>query len=98
MGFQQLWLLKRLADWLVQTGRPVTDAPLPPGLPGVDAHAPKLSFSAALTVPMETAGTIIFDKIFVNQGDLYDPKTGKLSFITTAGTRSCMTQEQKDNQ
>uniref|UniRef100_H3CXZ1 Elastin microfibril interfacer 1 n=2 Tax=Tetraodon nigroviridis TaxID=99883 RepID=H3CXZ1_TETNG len=47
-----------------------------PGLPGVDAHAPKLSFSAALTVPMETSGTIVFDKVFVNQGNLYDPKTG----------------------
>ncbi|XP_054626668.1 EMILIN-1-like [Dunckerocampus dactyliophorus] len=46
------------------------------GLPGVDAHLPKLSFSAALTVPMERAGTIIFDKIFVNEGDFYDPRTG----------------------
>ncbi|XP_051234081.1 EMILIN-1 isoform X3 [Dicentrarchus labrax] len=47
-----------------------------PGLPGVDAHVPRLSFSAALTVPMERAGTIIFDKIFVNEGDFYDPRTG----------------------
>ncbi|XP_061614168.1 EMILIN-1-A-like isoform X2 [Phyllopteryx taeniolatus] len=47
-----------------------------PGLPGADAHLPKLSFSAALTVPMERAGTIIFDKIFVNEGDFYDPRTG----------------------
>lgn len=46
------------------------------GLPGADAHVPKLSFSAALTVPMERAGTIIFDKIFVNEGDFYDPRTG----------------------
>ncbi|KAM9817556.1 EMILIN-1b [Neosynchiropus ocellatus] len=46
------------------------------GLPGVDAHVPKLSFSAALTAPMERAGTILFDKIFVNQGDFYDPRTG----------------------
>ncbi|XP_077420380.1 EMILIN-1b isoform X3 [Vanacampus margaritifer] len=46
------------------------------GLPGADAHSPKLSFSAALTVPMETPGTIIFDKIFVNEGDFYDPRTG----------------------
>ncbi|XP_061671600.1 EMILIN-1-A-like isoform X2 [Syngnathoides biaculeatus] len=47
-----------------------------PGRPGADAHLPKLSFSAALTVPMERAGTIIFDKIFVNEGDFYDPRTG----------------------
>ena len=47
------------------------------GLPGVDAHVPKLSFSAALTVPMERAGTIVFDKVFVNEGDFYDPRTGK---------------------
>ncbi|KAM9860915.1 EMILIN-1b [Aulostomus maculatus] len=47
-----------------------------PGLPGADAHVPKLSFSAALTVPMERAGTITFDKIFVNEGDFYDPRTG----------------------
>uniref|UniRef100_A0A673C1E0 Elastin microfibril interfacer 1b n=1 Tax=Sphaeramia orbicularis TaxID=375764 RepID=A0A673C1E0_9TELE len=47
-----------------------------PGLPGIDAHVPKLSFSAALTVPMERAGTIIFDKVFVNEGDFYDPRTG----------------------
>ncbi|XP_044052518.1 EMILIN-1-like isoform X2 [Siniperca chuatsi] len=47
-----------------------------PGLPGVDAHVPRLSFSAALTVPMERAGTIVFDKVFVNEGDFYDPRTG----------------------
>uniref|UniRef100_A0A671VPC4 Elastin microfibril interfacer 1b n=1 Tax=Sparus aurata TaxID=8175 RepID=A0A671VPC4_SPAAU len=47
-----------------------------PGLPGVDAHVPKLSFSAALTFPMERAGTIVFDKVFVNEGDFYDPRTG----------------------
>lgn len=46
------------------------------GLPGADAHIPRLSFSAALTVPMERAGTIVFDKIFVNEGDFYDPRTG----------------------
>ncbi|TKS65056.1 EMILIN-1 Elastin microfibril interface-located protein 1 [Collichthys lucidus] len=47
-----------------------------PGIPGIDAHVPRLSFSAALTVPMERAGTIVFDKIFVNEGDFYDPRTG----------------------
>ncbi|XP_060901583.1 EMILIN-1-A-like isoform X1 [Labrus mixtus] len=46
------------------------------GLPGADAHIPRLSFSAALTVPMERSGTIVFDKIFVNEGDFYDPRTG----------------------
>ncbi|KAM3877469.1 EMILIN-1b [Diretmus argenteus] len=46
------------------------------GLPGADAQLLKLSFSAALTIPMERAGTIIFDKIFVNEGDFYDPRTG----------------------
>ncbi|XP_077569289.1 EMILIN-1-A-like [Stigmatopora nigra] len=47
-----------------------------PGLPGADAHLSNLSFSAALTVPMDKAGTIVFDKIFVNKGDFYDPRTG----------------------
>lgn len=46
------------------------------GLSGADAHVPRLSFSAALTVPMERAGTIVFDKIFVNEGDFYDARTG----------------------
>lgn len=48
------------------------------GLPGVDAHVPKLSFSAALSVPMEHSGTIVFDKILVNDGGFYDPATGKV--------------------
>ena len=47
------------------------------GLPGADAHVPKLSFSAALTIPMERAATIVFDKVFVNEGDFYDPRTGR---------------------
>uniref|UniRef100_A0A672FZE6 Elastin microfibril interfacer 1 n=1 Tax=Salarias fasciatus TaxID=181472 RepID=A0A672FZE6_SALFA len=47
-----------------------------PGPPGVDAHVPRLSFSAALTVPMDRAGTIVFDKTFVNQGGFYDQRTG----------------------
>ncbi|XP_010890638.2 EMILIN-1 [Esox lucius] len=46
------------------------------GMPGADANVPKLSFSAALTFPMLTAGTIVFDKIFVNEGQFYDPRTG----------------------
>ncbi|XP_062302401.1 EMILIN-1-A-like isoform X1 [Osmerus eperlanus] len=47
-----------------------------PGLPGADAHMPKLSFSAALTNPMVNAGTIVFDKVFVNEGEFYNPRTG----------------------
>lgn len=54
----------------------------PPGLrgeegpAGSDAHVPRLSFSVALTRPMRGAGTIVFNKIFVNEKDAYDPKTG----------------------
>ncbi|XP_044185525.1 EMILIN-1a isoform X1 [Thunnus albacares] len=54
----------------------------PPGLrgeegpAGSDAHVPRLSFSAALTRPMRGSGTIVFNKIFVNEKDVYDPKTG----------------------
>ncbi|XP_072235873.1 EMILIN-1-A-like isoform X2 [Leuresthes tenuis] len=47
-----------------------------PGLPGVDAHAHRLSFSAALTLPMDDTGTIAFNEIFVNEGNFYDPRTG----------------------
>ncbi|CAG5849348.1 unnamed protein product [Menidia menidia] len=47
-----------------------------PGFPGVDANANRLSFSAALTVPMDNPGTIVFDKIFVNEGGFYNPTTG----------------------
>ncbi|KAM4744051.1 EMILIN-1b isoform 2-T2 [Anableps anableps] len=47
-----------------------------PGLPGVDAHRPKLSFSAGLTAAKETAGTIVFNKVFVNEGNFYNPATG----------------------
>ncbi|XP_047436823.1 EMILIN-1-like [Mugil cephalus] len=46
------------------------------GHPGSDPHVSRLSFSAALTVPMDRAGTIVFDKIFVNEGDFYNPRTG----------------------
>lgn len=54
----------------------------PPGLrgeegpPGSDANVPRLSFSAALTRPMSSAGTIIFNKVFVNEDLVYDPSTG----------------------
>ncbi|KAM4593632.1 EMILIN-1-A-like isoform 2-T2 [Odontesthes bonariensis] len=46
------------------------------GVPGVDANDHRLSFSAALTVPMDDTGTIVFNEIFVNEGDFYDPRTG----------------------
>uniref|UniRef100_A0A3B3B9K8 EMILIN-1-like n=1 Tax=Oryzias melastigma TaxID=30732 RepID=A0A3B3B9K8_ORYME len=46
------------------------------GTPGVDAHNPRLAFSAALTFPMDRAGTIIFDKVFVNEGGFYNSRTG----------------------
>ncbi|XP_041951560.1 EMILIN-1a [Alosa sapidissima] len=54
----------------------------PPGLrgeegpPGQDAHVPRLSFSAALTRPQTTSGTIIFDKTLVNEGRAYNPRSG----------------------
>ncbi|XP_047677506.1 EMILIN-1b isoform X2 [Tachysurus fulvidraco] len=64
-------------------GKPGVEGPRGPpglggerGLPGIDANVPQVSFSAALTKPMTSAGTIVFDKIFVNKGDFYDPQTG----------------------
>nr|XP_020487119.1 EMILIN-1-like [Labrus bergylta] len=54
----------------------------PPGLrgeqghAGSDAHVPRLSFSAALTRPMRSAGTIVFNSVFVNENNVYNPKTG----------------------
>ncbi|XP_036942195.1 EMILIN-1a [Acanthopagrus latus] len=54
----------------------------PPGLrgeqgpAGSDAHVPRLSFSAALTRPMRSAGTIKFNELFVNENNVYNPQTG----------------------
>ncbi|XP_074542121.1 EMILIN-1-A [Halichoeres trimaculatus] len=54
----------------------------PPGLrgeqgpAGSDAHVPRLSFSAALTRPMRGAGTIVFNSVFVNENNVYNPITG----------------------
>ncbi|XP_070781878.1 EMILIN-1-A [Enoplosus armatus] len=54
----------------------------PPGLrgeqgpAGSDALVPRLSFSAALTRPMRSAGTIVFNEVFVNENNVYNPKTG----------------------
>ncbi|XP_018550240.1 EMILIN-1a [Lates calcarifer] len=46
------------------------------GLQGSDAHVPRLSFSAKLTRPMRSAGTIVFNEVFVNENNVYNPKTG----------------------
>ncbi|RXN06332.1 EMILIN-1-like protein [Labeo rohita] len=61
----------------------------PPGLrgeqgpPGEDANVPRLSFSAALTRPQPSAGTIVFNKVFVNEGKAYDPNTGMFTAPVT---------------
>jgi hypothetical protein len=60
-------------------------------MPGADANVPKLSFSAALTKPIERPGTIKFDTIFVNEGDFYDPSTGKASTTQAILTRNLLT-------
>ncbi|XP_039981709.1 EMILIN-1a [Xiphias gladius] len=64
-------------------GREGKQGPMgPPGLrgeqgpAGSDAQMPRLSFSAALTHPMRSAGTIVFNKVFVNENNIYNPKTG----------------------
>ncbi|XP_066532076.1 EMILIN-1b isoform X2 [Hoplias malabaricus] len=60
-----------------ERGHPGVEGPRgPPGIPGVDATVPSVSFSAALTNPMVNPGTIVFDKIFVNKGNFYNPRTG----------------------
>ncbi|XP_069014776.1 EMILIN-1-A [Embiotoca jacksoni] len=46
------------------------------GPAGSDAHVPRLSFSAALTRPMRSTGTIVFNEVFANENNVYDPKTG----------------------
>ncbi|XP_074471923.1 EMILIN-1-A isoform X1 [Sebastes fasciatus] len=54
----------------------------PPGLrgeqgpAGSDAHVPRLSFSAALTRPMRSSGTIVFNELFVNENNVYNPRSG----------------------
>ncbi|CAB1342565.1 unnamed protein product [Coregonus sp. 'balchen'] len=58
-------------------GKPGKEGPLgPPGPAGSDAHVPRLSFSAALTRPQARAGTIVFNNVFVNEKDVYNPRTG----------------------
>ncbi|XP_028253912.1 EMILIN-1-A [Parambassis ranga] len=68
---------------LGRTGSPGRDGKLgPPGLrgeqgpAGSDAHVPRLSFSAALTRPMRSSGTIVFNDVLVNENNVYNPKTG----------------------
>ncbi|XP_017311195.1 EMILIN-1a [Ictalurus punctatus] len=46
------------------------------GPPGDDAKVPRLSFSAALTKPQVSSGTIVFNEVFVNEGMSYSPHTG----------------------
>ncbi|XP_026871731.2 EMILIN-1a [Electrophorus electricus] len=54
----------------------------PPGLrgeegpPGDKENIPRLAFSAALTRPQVNAGTIVFNNVFVNEGEAYNQHTG----------------------
>lgn len=47
------------------------------GPAGSDAQVPRLSFSAAMTRPMRGVGTIVFNDVFVNEEEAYDPRTGE---------------------
>ncbi|XP_053239883.1 EMILIN-1 isoform X2 [Podarcis raffonei] len=46
------------------------------GLPGPPGTTPKVSFTAALTARHVETGTIAFDRVLLNDGDAYDPKSG----------------------
>ncbi|XP_069786701.1 EMILIN-1b [Narcine bancroftii] len=60
-----------------ETGPPGSPGlPGPQGPPGVNAYIERISFSAALTTPQHNPGTILFDKVLVNEGRHYDPGTG----------------------
>ncbi|XP_078391153.1 EMILIN-1b, partial [Cetorhinus maximus] len=50
--------------------------PGPQGPAGEDAFIERISFSAALTTPQLNPGTILFDKVLVNEGSHYNPSTG----------------------
>ncbi|XP_072371656.1 EMILIN-1b isoform X2 [Scyliorhinus torazame] len=50
--------------------------PGPQGPAGEDAFIERISFSAALTTPQLNPGTILFDKVLVNEGSHYNPNTG----------------------
>ncbi|XP_059841379.1 EMILIN-1-A-like [Hypanus sabinus] len=53
--------------------------PGPQGIPGLPVYIERVSFSAALTTPQHRPGTILFDKVLVNEGNHYDPGTGIFS-------------------
>ncbi|XP_030054481.1 EMILIN-1 [Microcaecilia unicolor] len=64
-------------------GPPGIQGPVgPPGLRGEQGPIGEteqllhVSFSAALSSSQDTAGTIAFDKVLVNDGNHYDPRTG----------------------
>lgn len=38
---------------------------------------PRVAFSAALSLPRSEPGTVPFDRVLLNDGDYYDPVTGK---------------------
>ncbi|KAL4630433.1 EMILIN-1-like [Arapaima gigas] len=57
----------------------------PPGAAGKDADVPRYSFSAALIHPQVNSGTIIFDKVFVNEEGVYNTDTG--TFTAPVGGR-----------
>ena len=60
-----------LSDFLFPAGHFLS-----PGAAGSDAAVPRLSFSAALTSSMTKSGTIVFNKVLVNDQNAYNPGTG----------------------
>ncbi|XP_004710197.1 EMILIN-1 isoform X1 [Echinops telfairi] len=54
--------------------------PGPQGEQGVEGapafSAPRVAFSAALSLPRSEPGTVPFDRVLVNDGGYYDPETG----------------------
>ncbi|XP_075392038.1 EMILIN-1 [Tenrec ecaudatus] len=54
--------------------------PGPPGEQGVEGapafSAPRVAFSAALSLPRSEPGTVPFDRVLVNDGNYYDAETG----------------------
>lgn len=45
------------------------------GAPAVSV--PRVAFSAALSLPRSEPGTVPFDRVLLNDGNYYDPETGK---------------------
>lgn len=62
------------------------------GPAGSDALVPRLSFSAALTRPMRSAGTIVFNEIFVNEEGAYNPRTGEIDALSMPILKSLQVQ------